>query len=67
MIKLPVKVTIAGLDVAVVYAGPAPGAVSGLVQVNALVPTFPFTFPATPLTIEIGGVASQSGVTIAVQ
>jgi uncharacterized protein (TIGR03437 family) len=66
-IQLPVKVTIAGLDVAVVYAGPAPGAVSGLVQVNAVVPTFPFTFPATPLTIEIGGVASQSGVTIAVQ
>jgi uncharacterized protein (TIGR03437 family) len=66
-IQLPVRVTIAGHDAAVVFAGPAPGAVSGLVQVNAVVPLLPFSFPTVPLTIEIGGVTTQSGVTIAAQ
>jgi len=65
--RLPVKVTIGGSDAAVVFAGPAPGLVSGLVQVNAVVPSLAFGGAALPLTLDVGGVTSQSGVTIAVQ
>jgi uncharacterized protein (TIGR03437 family) len=35
---LPVKVTIAGLDAPLQFAGSAPDSVAGLMQVNALVP-----------------------------
>ena len=64
---LPVKVAIGGQDALVQFAGSAGNAVAGLFQVNAVVPHAVTPGTAVPITISVGGVASQSGVTIAVQ
>ncbi len=61
-----VTVSIGGLDAAVAYAGAAPGAVAGLMQVNATIPAT-VTAGAVPVTITCGGAPSQSGITIQVQ
>lgn len=65
--KLPVRVSIGGRDAPVVYAGPVPGIVSGVLQINAVVPSGIFSNSALPLFIDAGGVISQPGVTIAVR
>ncbi len=62
-----VKVTIGGQDAFVQYAGSAGAAVAGLLQVNAVVPQSVAPGAAVPITVSVGGVASQSGATIAVQ
>jgi endo-1,4-beta-xylanase len=62
---LPVSATIGGVTATVGYAGPAPGEVNGVMQVNLTVPTG--MTGAQPLLITVGGVASQSGVTVAVK
>jgi uncharacterized protein (TIGR03437 family) len=66
-----VRVDIDGQPAVVSYAGTSPGAVAGLVQVNAIVPPTVRAGAAIPLTVSIGGVAasrrSQPGVTIAVK
>jgi uncharacterized protein (TIGR03437 family) len=49
------------------YCGEAPGATAGLVQVNALIPESVTPGGAVPVTITIGGVTSQAGVTVAVK
>ena len=59
--------TIGGQATTLNYCGEAPGSTAGLVQVNALVPTSIAAGSAVPVTITIGGVTSQSGVTLAVQ
>jgi uncharacterized protein (TIGR03437 family) len=64
---LPVKVAIGGQDALVQFAGSAGNAVDGLFQVNAVVPQAATPGTAVPIAISVGGVASQSGVTIAVQ
>jgi uncharacterized protein (TIGR03437 family) len=64
---LPVKVTIGGIDAIVQYQGAAPGLISGVLQVNALVPPDVTPGVAAPLSISIGGLPSQPGVTIAVR
>jgi uncharacterized protein (TIGR03437 family) len=66
-LTLPVEVTIGGQPAAVQYAGPAPGLVSGIVQVNAVVPATVAPGASVPVTIRIGGVASPAGVTLAVR
>jgi uncharacterized protein (TIGR03437 family) len=63
----PVKVTIGGQDAVVQYAGSAPNAVAGLLQVNAVVPQSVTPGDAIPVRVSIGGFASQDGVTIAVR
>jgi len=60
------SVTIGGQAAAVAYAGPAPESVQGLYQVNATVPAAAAS-GAQPVAVTIGGVASQSGVTVSVQ
>jgi uncharacterized protein (TIGR03437 family) len=62
-----VKVAIGGQDALVQFAGSAGNAVAGLFQVNAVVPQTVTPGTAVPIAISVGGVASQSGVTIAVQ
>jgi len=52
---------------AINYCGEAPGATAGLVQVNALIPESVTPGGAVPVTVTIGGVASQPGVTVAVK
>jgi uncharacterized protein (TIGR03437 family) len=64
---LPVKVTIGGIDATVQYQGAAPGLISGALQVNAFVPPDVTPGVAVPLSISVGGIPSQPGVTIAVR
>ncbi len=63
---LAVTVTIGGVNAPVIYAGPAPGLVNGVMQVNAMVPAGLAPGPQ-PLLITVGGVRSDAGVTIAVK
>jgi uncharacterized protein (TIGR03437 family) len=62
---LPVTATIGGVPATVVYAGPAPGEVNGVMQVNLTVPTG--MAGVQPVIISIGNVLSQSGITVAVK
>jgi uncharacterized protein (TIGR03437 family) len=64
---LHVKVTIGGIEAPLQFAGSAPTAVAGLFQVNAVVPQGAPSGAAVPIVMSVGGVLSQSGVTIAVQ
>jgi uncharacterized protein (TIGR03437 family) len=66
MTVLPVTATIGGVTAPVTYAGAAPTFVSGLTQVNVQVPQGIATGSAVPVTISVGGVPAQSGVTISV-
>jgi uncharacterized protein (TIGR03437 family) len=62
-----VSVAIGGAIATVLYAGPAPLAVTGLAQINAIVPQNVSLGPAVPITLSVGTAQSPSGVTIAVQ
>ena len=59
--------TIGGQAATVKYCGEAPELTAGVVQVNALVPGSITPGSAVPVTITIGGVTSQPGVTLAVK
>lgn len=61
-----VTATVAGQPATVDYAGDAPGLVAGVLQVNI---TIPAGTPsgAQPVVINVGGVNSQSGITVYVQ
>lgn len=65
-LNLPVSVQIGGVTADVSYSGPAPGALAGLTQVNARVPASTSS-GAAPVTVMVGTVASQAGVTVAVK
>jgi uncharacterized protein (TIGR03437 family) len=60
-------VTIGGAAATVTYAGWVSGSVAGLYQINATVPTKATTGNAVPVTVTMGGVSSQAGVTMAIQ
>ncbi len=66
-----IHVDIDGQPAVVTYAGTSPGAVAGLVQLNAIVPLSSKTGAAIPLTVSIGTAVllrrSQPGVTVAVK
>ena len=66
-----VHVDIDGQPAVVTYAGTSPGAVAGLIQINAIVPLAAKTGPSDSLTVAIGTAnsarRSQPGVTIAVK
>jgi uncharacterized protein (TIGR03437 family) len=49
------------------YAGSAPGEIAGLLQVNAVVPQGVGPGSVVPVTVSVGGIASQAGVRIAVK
>jgi uncharacterized protein (TIGR03437 family) len=65
------RVDIDGQPAVVTYAGTSPGAVAGLVQVNAVVPPTARTGPGIPITVSIGSATtsrrSQPGLTLAVK
>jgi uncharacterized protein (TIGR03437 family) len=48
------------------YAGPIPGSMLGLLQINAVVPVGASTGTTVPVVVSIGGNASQAGVTLAI-
>ena len=58
---------IGGQTVTPEYCGEAPGATAGLVQVNLLIPQSVTPGSAVPVTVTIGGVTSQAGVTLGVK
>ncbi len=64
---LSVSVLIGGLPADLYYAGGAPGAISGLLQVNAKVPDGVTRGMPALVQIRIGDATTQSGVTLAVK
>ncbi len=64
---LPVTAQIGGVSAAVLYAGAAPGLISGMLQVNVRIPDSVPPALAVPISIQVGSAASPAGVTIAVQ
>ena len=62
----PVSATIGGLKAPVLYAGPAPGLVQGVTQVNLSVPSG-LSAGSYPIVLTVGGVRSQDSITIAVR
>jgi uncharacterized protein (TIGR03437 family) len=63
---LPVTVTIGGQPATYAYAGAAPGEVAGVMQINASIP-MGVAGSTVPVSVQIGTVSTQNGVTIAVQ
>ncbi|MEK7754855.1 MAG: SBBP repeat-containing protein [Acidobacteriota bacterium] len=66
-LPLPVTATIGGVAATVSYAGGAPGLLTGVLQVNIVVPDNAPSGDAVPLVITVGGVRSQDGVTVAIR
>jgi uncharacterized protein (TIGR03437 family) len=66
-VSLNCSASIGGQTTTTNYCGEAPGATAGLVQVNALIPQSVTPGGAVQVSISIGGLASQSGVTVAVK
>jgi uncharacterized protein (TIGR03437 family) len=58
-----VTALLGGITADVLYAGGAPGIVSGVVQVNIKIPEASLNGPI-PLLIDVGGTQSQAGVTV---
>ena len=61
-----VNVTIGGQQASVNFAGGAPGAVAGVFQVNAQIPSGITAGSAVPVVVQVGTSNSQPNVTIAV-
>jgi uncharacterized protein (TIGR03437 family) len=64
-----VMVTMGGVPVPaqnIVYSGAAPGTVEGLTQIDVLIPASVAAGPTVPIVVTIGGVPSQTGITVAV-
>ena len=68
---LPINATVGGVPATVNYSGTAPGLVTGVTQVNVLIPMNVASGPAVPIVISVGvgstAVNTQAGITIAVQ
>jgi uncharacterized protein (TIGR03437 family) len=62
-----VTVTIGGVTVTPAYAGAAPGAVAGLMQVNVVVPATVASGGAVPVVLTVGTASSPAGTTMAIQ
>ncbi len=63
----PVSVTIGGVPLQVLYAGSAPGSVSGLLQINVQIPANMTPGGQLPVQLQIGTAVSPLGVTMAVK
>lgn len=61
-----IGVTVGGKAAAIAYAGAAPGAVAGLMQINATVPVDAVSGP-NDVVVSAGGIASPAGVKIQVK
>ena len=66
-LALSVTVTIAGRLLEAIYAGTAPGLVTGLVQLNVILPPDIQIGTALPVSITIGGVTSPEGPTLSIE
>jgi uncharacterized protein (TIGR03437 family) len=63
---LPIVITVGGVAANYQFAGEAPGLVSGVMQLNVIIPPASSltTTGAVPLVVSIGGVSSQSSITV---
>jgi uncharacterized protein (TIGR03437 family) len=66
-IELPVSVTIDSVPAKIVYAGPAPGQVAGMLQIKIVVPANAPVSNFDLLELNVGNYSSPSGAIIAVQ
>jgi uncharacterized protein (TIGR03437 family) len=66
LVTQPVTATIGGVAANVLYAGPAPGLVNGVIQVNLTIPAGLAPGPQA-VVITVGTASSQKGITAAVQ
>jgi uncharacterized protein (TIGR03437 family) len=68
---LPVSATVAGIPVTPIYAGTAPGLITGVMQVNVQIPSNAPSGPSVPIVIAIGtgttAVSTQAGITVSVK
>lgn len=68
LLNIPsVTATVGGLPATVEFAGEAPGLITGVFQINVLIPAGVAPGSAVPVTVSIDGIASPLGTTIAVQ
>ena len=65
--QLPVSVTFQGTPAVLQYYGETPGAVSGLLQINAVVPAGATPGPSVPVLISINGQFSPGGTTVSIK
>ena len=65
-LAIPVRVTIGGMDAQVLYAGPAPGLISGATQLNVRIPEDAPT-GTVPVTFQVGGATSQANVSVSIR
>lgn len=63
----PVQAFIDGISATVQYAGPAPGLVEGVFQINVIIPNGVRHNADVPVAVVFNGKQSQSGVTLAVK
>jgi uncharacterized protein (TIGR03437 family) len=63
---LPIGITIGGQAASYLFAGQAPGIVSGVLQLNVTLPTS-INAGDVPVVVSIGGNPSQNGVTVSVR
>jgi uncharacterized protein (TIGR03437 family) len=63
----PVSVRMGGVEADVLYAGPAPGMVSGVIQINAKVPEGLASSGAVGVEIVVGNDRSPPGVTLSIE
>jgi len=61
--QLPVTVTVGGQTVNAAYAGISPGLISGVLQINAIVPDGVAAGPQ-PIVVKVGDFSSQEQLTI---
>ena len=66
-LKTAPTVTIGGKAATVTYAGWVMDSVVGLYQINAVVPSTVTSVPDVPVSVTVGSVSSQAGVTMSVQ
>jgi uncharacterized protein (TIGR03437 family) len=64
---LPVSVTIDGLPAQVIYAGAAPGLISGVMQINVVVPADAYPATYDQVIVTVGDYVSPTAVTLTVQ
>ena len=63
---LPIAVTVGGQPATFTFAGEAPGFVSGVMQLNVVIPTNISTGDQ-PIVVTIGSNSSQTGVTVSLK
>jgi uncharacterized protein (TIGR03437 family) len=65
--RLPVGITVGGVEAEVMYAGAAPSLIEGIVQVSARIPANAPVGPSVEICLVVGKISSPAGVTLVVR